>query len=143
MKFKVGDRVEIIEHEDEYGEVGLQGEIVGFWGSASYAVKMDKLDFCGHSCDGNVLGKRGYFIKEHKLKLINQKGETNMILNPIVEKVYAKNTLEEVQLIEKHIVPNLQAVINELVMVANKDAILKIAQEMEAAEIGSAKSEEK
>lgn len=65
----------------------------------------------------------------------NQKGEITM-QNPLVDKVFAQNKLEEVRLIEKHIVPNLRNVLDELILTANKDAILKMAQEMEAIEIG-------
>lgn len=66
-----------------------------------------------------------------------------MTLNPIVEKVYADSKLSDVQLIEKHIVPNLRNILDEIIMSANSIQILKMAIDMEEGETTlKAKTEE-
>lgn len=74
-KFKVGDKVKIIEEQDGQGKVGLIGIIKGIGENDKDCYQIEFPNgFNGHSCGGIVSNGNGYNIKFHRVELV-KKGE--------------------------------------------------------------------
>lgn len=73
-KFKVGDKVRIIEKQDELGEVGLIGTIRGVLDQRGYDYYHIEFPegFHGHSCGGLIENDRGYSVSSKRIELVEK-----------------------------------------------------------------------
>lgn len=74
-KFKVGDRVRIVDKKYTNCKVGDIGTIKGIRfdlsGRLPYALELDYDTECGfHSCDGYTKANRGQWVSDHNIELI-------------------------------------------------------------------------
>lgn len=85
MKFKVGDRVRIIDTYDtqtEVGDVGIIKVIDKAVYNRPYGVELERKSFWFHNCDGqgSVKSKHGQWVSDNNIELINPSHEFKLIV---------------------------------------------------------------
>lgn len=117
MKFKIGDRVELIEHSGGFPRRSIGTIKIARKSTNDYGVKFD-IDGGGHKCDGTCEMGHGRWIEEYEIKLVNETSEEPKELKP-GDKVIV---IAEASFREGDILTVLQKVPNQIYYMYRRDS---------------------